>query len=164
MRAVIPSQHARNDGIGVARAVTSEAPPGDVLVGPYQKKLITIDSSKFRLLKLHYLQRQAAPCRNGHECLTRSFAEASQREPWSKAIKDRCAISHEYAGHAHAGWGCRHVAQWVVRDLRARFIADHRRVGVGVAKFDAKALVLGVTDCRDAPPCFGTRRVGPSRV
>src|SRR5689334_19010931 len=123
LRAVLPSQHAANDGIGVARAVTTDAPPGDVLVRPYQKKLSTIDTCKFRLLKLHYLQGQAALCSSGHECVTWLLAEANQREPWSKVIKDRRAISHEYAGHAHAGCSCRHIAQWVIRDLRARCAA-----------------------------------------
>ena len=33
--AFLPSQHAADDGIGVARDVTTDAPPRDVLVRPY---------------------------------------------------------------------------------------------------------------------------------
>ena len=41
-RAVLSSQHARNDGLGSRGPSQSEAPRGEAPVGPYQKKCTTI--------------------------------------------------------------------------------------------------------------------------
>src|SRR3984893_14178474 len=69
-------------------------------------------------------------------------------------MKNRHAGAQQVARQSRAGRSCRHITQRVVWNFRAQLGADDRGGLVGVTELDAKALVLGVADRSDTPPCL----------